>query len=141
LELDSGAFYVVAVPSGTYCLRYDIAHPITNDDWCARITAYTGIEDSTMPFGVLWLPDTLPVDWSMGMHIAMPPCGDIDCNNMINPIDVIYLATYLFTGNVSLCYSLAADVNGDGVVNINDLTYLALYIYIGGPPPDCPPPY
>ena len=65
-------------------------------------------------------------------------CGDIDGNESINLLDVVYLINYLYKGGPPPAILNLADVNNSGSVNLLDATYLINYLYKGGPPPNCP---
>jgi len=57
----------------------------------------------------------------------MVDCGDLDDNGIIDNQDVVLLDQYL-AENLSIIYTLAADVNGDGRVGAVDLLLLRLYV-------------
>jgi hypothetical protein len=64
-------------------------------------------------------------------------CADVNCNGVVNLLDITYLIAFLYQGGPDPCSIWAADVNGNGVVNLLDITYLIAYLYQGGPAPAC----
>ncbi len=71
------------------------------------------------------------------LTVLVGMCGDVNCNTMINLLDVTYLIAYLYQGGPAPCSEWAANVNGDAGINILDITYLIGYLYMGGPAPAC----
>ncbi|MFC1687263.1 dockerin type I domain-containing protein [Patescibacteria group bacterium] len=64
--------------------------------------------------------------------------GDINEDNRIDPIDVVYLVNYFYRGmDLEDKAKAAANVNGDLKVDSEDLNYLVNYVYRGGPEPTC----
>lgn len=64
-------------------------------------------------------------------------CGDVNCNSLINLLDITYLIQNLYMGGPPPCNMWAADVNSSGNVNLLDITYLIDFLYTGGPAPNC----
>ncbi len=66
-------------------------------------------------------------------------CGNIDGDpsGSIDISDLVYLATYMFTGGDEPPALMSADCNGDGAVDISDIVYLVDYMFLDGPPPIC----
>ncbi len=65
-------------------------------------------------------------------------CGDVNCNQQINLLDITYIIMFLYKGGPEPCNMWAADVNSSGGINLLDITYMIAYLYKGGPPPNCP---
>lgn len=61
--------------------------------------------------------------------------GDVDHNQAIELLDVIYIAKYYFGIVPAPPYKVAADVNGDCEIDLVDAIYLANFILKGGPSP------
>lgn len=75
------------------------------------------------------------------LEVPVPPeflCGDVNCSESINLLDVTFLINYLYKGGPPPCVEDAADVNSSGGINLLDATYLINYLYKGGPEPNCP---
>jgi len=73
--------------------------------------------------------------------IARPPaytCGDFDCQQGINILDIVFLINYLYKSGVAPDPLESADVNADFQLNILDIVYLINYRYKNGPNPECP---
>jgi len=71
-------------------------------------------------------------------HIyAAAICGDIDCDNIVNLLDIIYLIDYKFKGGPSPQYPANSDVNHDGLLNLLDILYLIDFKFSHGPGPYC----
>ncbi len=64
-------------------------------------------------------------------------CGDVDGNETVNVLDIIYLIDYKFKGGPAPAVMSAADVNSDGSVNVLDIIYMIDYKFKGGPAPIC----
>jgi len=64
-------------------------------------------------------------------------CGDVDDDDIVNILDIIYLINYKFKGGTAPIVLESADVNSDGTINILDIIYLVNYKFKGGPEPDC----
>jgi len=73
--------------------------------------------------------------------ITIMPCvagakGDLDGNDLANPVDVIIAVNYVYRGNDSRVYPEGwscptdlGDANCDGVINPLDVTYYSMYVY------------
>ncbi len=75
------------------------------------------------------------------LSIMIPPafiCGDINDDDIVNILDIIFLIDYKFKGGPAPETMASADVNSDGLVNILDIIYLIDYKFKGGPEPNCP---
>ena len=67
-------------------------------------------------------------------------CGDVNWDELIEVVDVIYLINYLFKHGPDPSPMLCVgDANADGDVAISDAVYLINYLFKSGPPPspDC----
>ncbi len=64
-------------------------------------------------------------------------CADINNDDNINLMDVIFLMIYLYRHGPAPGQLANCDVNSDGIVNLMDGTYLVSYLYKGGPFPTC----
>jgi parallel beta-helix repeat protein len=67
-------------------------------------------------------------------------CGDVNGDEIVEVVDVIYLINYLFKdGPPPLPMVCAGDANGDGELTVSDVVYLINYLFKSGPPPsqDC----
>lgn len=64
-------------------------------------------------------------------------CGDMNNNDAINILDVVFLINYLYKGGAAPELPAMCDVNHSGGINLLDATYLINYLYKGGPPPNC----
>jgi len=73
-----------------------------------------------------------------------PLNGDWDCNDLINPVDVIFMVNYVYRAsgdepcNPGHCMQ-NGDVNCDGIINPIDVVYLANWVYLPDQPPPCNP--
>lgn len=65
-------------------------------------------------------------------------CGDVDDDESVNILDVVYLINYKYKSGPAPLYLNSADVNTDLTINILDVVYLVNYKYKGGPAPICP---
>jgi hypothetical protein len=57
--------------------------------------------------------------------------GDVDGNNHINILDIVYLVNYLYKGGPRPACFAEADINCDCVLNIKDIPQFILYLYYG----------
>ena len=65
-------------------------------------------------------------------------CGDIDSDNIINILDVVYLINNIYKGGPDPRFAASADVDNSGELNILDVVHLINFLYKTGPSPDCP---
>jgi len=64
-------------------------------------------------------------------------CGDVNDDNTVNILDIVFLINYKFKGGPAPAVPDAADVNNDSAVNILDIVYLIDYKFKNGPEPYC----
>jgi len=65
-------------------------------------------------------------------------CGDVDGNETIDILDIIYLIDYKFKGGPAPAVMNAADTNSDGTINVLDIIVLIDFKFTSGPAPTCP---
>ncbi len=65
-------------------------------------------------------------------------CGDIDGDESINILDIVFLINYKYKDGPTPEILEACDVDSDAKVNILDVVYLINFKYKDGPDPDCP---
>jgi hypothetical protein len=65
-------------------------------------------------------------------------CGDVNLDEIVNLLDIVYLIQYKYKEGPAPENPYAADVNNDGAVDLLDIVYLINYKYKDGPDPDCP---
>jgi len=65
-------------------------------------------------------------------------CGDLDDDDAINILDVVFLINYVYKSGTAPDPLESANVNSDEDINILDIVYLINYIYKGGSDPNCP---
>ncbi len=63
--------------------------------------------------------------------------GDVNCDNMINPLDVAFIINRIYRGWDVLCDDSLADIDCSGMLNPLDVTYMVNYVYKFWPFPDC----
>jgi hypothetical protein len=70
-------------------------------------------------------------------RMGHPPArGDVNHDNAVNEMDVVYIINYVFTGGpVPIPYLHLGDTNCDGTVNVSDAVYISNYIWIDDAPP------
>ena len=68
-------------------------------------------------------------------HITIRVPGDANGDGVVNPVDLIFLANYLYGGGDPPDPLWLGDENCDGSVDNADLMYLGNYLYAGGPAP------
>ncbi len=99
-------------------------------------------------FGTIWNGDPYPVfitgSEAVGGYfgisrsisfVGLKP-GDVDLNEAVELVDVIYLMNYKFFGGPAPLPILdVADTNADGIINIKDIIYLIKYLFKSGPEP------
>jgi hypothetical protein len=68
-------------------------------------------------------------------HWCSLPTRDCNGDQIVDIVDLVFLAEYLFGGGPPPNPMCIADVNDDGAVNVADLVYLVTYLFLGGPPP------
>jgi hypothetical protein len=67
------------------------------------------------------------------------PCGDVNTDEKIDLLDVVFLINYLFVGEPVPQLASLEDVNCSGSFNLADVVFLIKYIFRNGPAPcaDC----
>ncbi len=74
----------------------------------------------------------------LSLYVDLPyVCGDVDNNDEINILDIIFLVDYKFKNGPAPDEPKSADVNGDGLANVLDIVYLINYKFKDGPYPIC----
>ncbi len=65
--------------------------------------------------------------------------GDADHNGQVDPLDLVFLADYMWKGGDEPPCEDEADIDGSGSIDGLDAAYLLAYFYRSGtPPPPCP---
>jgi len=64
-------------------------------------------------------------------------CGDIDGDDTVNLLDVIFLINYLYKEGTAPNPPERGDLDGSGAANMLDITMLINYLYNEGPAPTC----
>jgi hypothetical protein len=64
-------------------------------------------------------------------------CGDVNDDNAVNMLDILYLISYLYKGGPAPVPLESGDANGDGKTDMLDILYLISYLYKNGKPPIC----
>jgi hypothetical protein len=67
--------------------------------------------------------------------ITKIPCGDLNLDDVVDIVDVVYLINYVFYSGPAPVVN--ADVNSDDWVDIKDVVILINYIFYGGVEPNC----
>ena len=65
-------------------------------------------------------------------------CGDVNCDLLINILDIVYLINYKYKEGPAPDPLESADVNRDNELNILDIVYLINYLYKNGTQLMCP---
>ncbi len=68
-------------------------------------------------------------------HITIRVPGDANGDGIVNPVDLVFLANYLYGGGDPPDPLWLGDENCDGSLDNADLMYLGNYLYAGGPEP------
>ena len=74
--------------------------------------------------------------WMIGIKLYCP-CGDVNCDGLVNILDIVYLINYKYKEGTAPDPINRADVNCDDEIDILDIIYLSNYKYKDGPDP-CP---
>ncbi|UCD16678.1 MAG: hypothetical protein JSV44_09475, partial [Candidatus Zixiibacteriota bacterium] len=73
------------------------------------------------------------------LPIVMPyTCGDVNNDDEINLLDILYLIEAVYSGGEAPPYPNAADVNNSGDLNLLDILTLIDLLYGDGAVLDCP---
>jgi hypothetical protein len=86
-------------------------------------------------------PDTSLYIWNFYWSViewVYYRCGDVNGDDDINMLDILFLINYLYKGGVAPDPPAAGNVNMHGLVDMLDAIYLVAYLYRGGPEPICP---
>jgi hypothetical protein len=65
-------------------------------------------------------------------------CGDVNDDDSVDMLDILYLIAYLYKGGPAPDWSKAADVDNSSSVDMLDILVLIAYLYKSGPEPVCP---
>ena len=77
-----------------------------------------------------------PAPQAIGGTFAKWLRGDVNCDGVINLVDITYLNNYVFKSTTPPPHLINGDANSDGVISIADINYLVNYVLKGGPPPN-----
>jgi len=77
-------------------------------------------------------------DWLISDDLSYVP-GDLNCDQKVNPVDVVYIVNKVYKGNPLPGPLNAADVNTDCAVNPVDVVYMVNFVYksLGTLQPGC----
>jgi hypothetical protein len=106
-----------------------------------NVYAPQGTENDT---GTVHIAGTIEKTAIGGISIQVVPpinifiCGDVNGDETVNLLDVLYLINYVYKGGPAPNPLESADVNSSGTINIVDIVYLINFLYKGGPVPNCP---
>lgn len=76
-------------------------------------------------------------DTSVVIVSVLKVCGDVDNDDDVDILDIVYLIDNKFKSGPRPAIWAACDVNSDGPVNVLDIIFLIDYKYKGGPNPYC----
>jgi hypothetical protein len=129
---------IVYPSEGLFCrMFYRVSGPGT-------LTFRTAIRSLGGPASMSNYTGSLPVNWPSAGEVGsftvtqlVKPRGNVNCDELINVQDVVYLVSYLFRGGPPPHPLENGDLNCDGKVTVSDVLYLVNYLFKGGPPPPC----
>ncbi|MCP4704521.1 MAG: hypothetical protein GY865_07915, partial [candidate division Zixibacteria bacterium] len=95
--------------------------------------------------------DSIKIEWPSGqitdiltdvtpnqfITITETICGDVNEDQDIDILDIVYLINYKYKAGPSVVPEYVADVNSDENIDILDIVHLINFKYKGGPKPDC----
>jgi hypothetical protein len=129
---------IVYPSEGLFCrMFYRVSGPGT-------LTFRTAIHSLSGQVAMYNYTGSLPVNWPAAGEVGsftvtqlIKPRGNVNCDDLINVQDVVYLVSYLFRGGSSPHPLANGDLNCDSKVTVSDVLYLVNYLFKGGPPPAC----
>jgi PKD repeat protein len=139
-------FYRVELESGTSAMEpgqgnvlniYFTVHSGSADDVAVISLANIG-EENYPEFRSTFKEYVYAVDVTDGTVRLPVACGDVNSDNMLNILDVVFLINFLYKDGPAPALPEKADLNDDTLYNILDVVYLINFLYKGGPQPDCP---
>jgi len=71
------------------------------------------------------------------VKVVLYLCGDVDFNNNINILDVVFLINNIYKNGDDPQIIESADTDNSGYINILDVVFLINFIYKDGPDPIC----
>ena len=99
----------------------------------------TGMSDGEYSAAINFISNDRNGSIPVSLTVLQPfICGDIDEDESINILDVVYLINFLYKDGPEPAYPDSADVNSDEVLNILDVVHLINFLYKSGAEPDCP---
>ena len=86
------------------------------------------------------IKDTYNVEsaWSSAGAVDIWNCGDVNDDNGVNILDVVFLINYKYKSGPPPIPERSGDVDNSGTVNILDVVSLINFKYKGGTAPNCP---
>ncbi len=165
LNNGNGNHWITIKPLGTVSNRSGVGAKIrvkANIDgqpvWqLGEITTMTGLRgqpplETHFGLGDANIIDSIKIEWPGGqitdiltdvpvdqyLTITEAICGNINGDNQVNILDIIFLIGYKFQNGPTPIPLYAADVDSNGQVNILDILYLINYKFKNGPRPNCP---
>jgi hypothetical protein len=145
-EPAEGAYRIIVTNKGSLTARQDFSLVASSKMVACVDTDGDGYGDPGQPEDICLL-DNCPDDHNPDQQdsngngvgdICDYLCGDLDGDELINILDVVFLINNLYKNGPDPDPATAADVNHDMDINILDVVYMINFIYKNGPDLDCP---
>lgn len=124
--LPESTVIVVGLNASEYKLSIDTLNPSGQVERFWKVRAYDSLDLET------WSNQT---DWSFILLGCSAIPGDVDADDKVNVVDLVYFANVLFKSWNIQDPACRADVNAIGGLSLSDIVFLANFIFKQGPPP------
>jgi len=126
-----GGFYPDGSDACEWCQDWCAQHDCPSCGSCAHSHCFNCYQKGK----AFWWLMARMTGWSS--EIDPPGCGDVNHDNLVNVLDIIFLIDFKFNGGSAPDPMEIGDVDLNGQVNILDIIYLIDYKFKGGPTPAC----